>query len=141
MTSEELEALEKLEKAATPIHPIPSVISESGHKHRIGTTFVFHARHVGEAVATFTDEQTARAYIATSGAFPALIAAARENADLRAKLANAEKARDEQAEAVRVLGRELFTRCFLGYDKAWVESEIAKINNPTAAAAVKEAGQ
>jgi hypothetical protein len=64
-----------------------------------------------------------------------------ENADLREKLAASDKARDEQAEAVRVLGRELFTRCFLGYDKAWVESEIAKINNPTAAAAVKEAGQ
>jgi hypothetical protein len=94
MTSEELEALEKLEKAATPIHPIPSVISESGHKHRIGTTFVFHARHVGEAVATFTDEQTARAYIATSGAFPALIAAARENARLRAVVEAARKVHD-----------------------------------------------
>jgi hypothetical protein len=156
LTSEELEALEKLEKAATPIHPIPSVISESGHKHRIGTTFVFHPRHVGEAVATFTDEQAARAYIATSGAFPALIAAARENANLRAKLADAEKALDEQAEAVRVLAKELrrYADCAdelhtCHVDKLPCEAceNIKRLNaatretqnNPTAAAAMKEA--
>jgi hypothetical protein len=84
VTNKELEALEKLEKAATPIYPIPSVIRESGCKHPVGTTFVFHARDIGRVVATFTEEQNAREYIATSGALPALIAAARENARLRA---------------------------------------------------------
>ncbi len=89
----------------------------------------------------------------------------RENADLRAKLAAAEKARDEQAEAVRVLGADIArTQQYVlklrnGY--ADLKRSIGKVscahpsdaltqliqswddfaNNPTAAAAVKEAGQ
>jgi uncharacterized Zn finger protein (UPF0148 family) len=77
----------------------------------------------------------------------------RENADLRAKLAEAEKARDEQAEAVRVLGAALAacnelrkkgrTMTYTTYAtkaSAFGPLWYAVTNNPTAAAAVKEAG-
>lgn len=47
------------------------------------------------------------------------------------------KDRDAQAEAVRVLGRGLFNRCFLGYDREWAAAEIARIPNAIARAAVK----
>ena len=56
----------------------------------------------------------------------------RENADLRARLSAAEKARDEQAEAVRVLA------CGIADVPELLTEAIA--NNPIAAAAVEEAG-
>jgi hypothetical protein len=81
----------------------------------------------------------------------------RENADLRATLAAAENARDEQAEAVRVLANELrwYATCTdelhtCHVDKLPCEAceNITRLNvatretqnNPIAAAAVKEAG-
>ena len=57
--------------------------------------------------------------------------------ELRKKLERLKKERDDQAEAVRVLGRGLFNRCFLGYDHEWAAAEIARIQNPIARAAVK----
>lgn len=86
-----------------------------------------------------------------------------ENADFRARLADAEKARDEQAEAVRVLAHEAanareFRRRLVEYTMSYLDAKgertldlerrliagystlKAKVDeNPTAAAAVKEA--
>lgn len=67
---------------------------------------------------------------------------ARENADLRAKLAAAEKDRDEQREAVRVLGEEAYRHRVdrEGNGVRGMSIEMMAVNaNPTAAAAVKEA--
>lgn len=81
-----------------------------------------------------------------------------ELADLRARLAAAEKARDEQAEAVRKLGFELqgwrcggirFMDGASGYGARSIGIQVLRYfdacrdvdNNPTAAAAVKEASK
>jgi hypothetical protein len=71
----------------------------------------------------------------------------RENADLRAKLAAAEKALDDQAEAVRVLAHEI-SEWRLAHvcspvsliDAPIIRARKRTASNPTAAAAVKEAG-
>lgn len=76
-----------------------------------------------------------------------------EATDLRARMADAEKARDEQAEAVRVLGAALAacnelrkkerTMTYTTYAtkaSAFGPLWYAVTNNPTAAAAVKEVG-
>jgi hypothetical protein len=86
-----------------------------------------------------------------------IAALARENVDLRAKLTAAEKARDEQAEAVRVLAK--YTACKLegqrnhirnavrgsgvlqDWQKRTSRAQTDMMNNLTAAAAVKEAGK
>jgi hypothetical protein len=94
---------------------------------------------------------------------------ARENADIRAKLADAEKARDEQAEAggcffcrdcdavrcepavlspLRHIAEQAGKRNWWNVmhtlqelNKAAIQAMHRDINNPTSAAAVKEVGQ
>ncbi len=67
----------------------------------------------------------------------------KKNADLRARLAAAKKARDEQAEAVRVLAAEVHS-WWVAMDVDPDDEEEGETfnvwHNPTAAAAVKEAG-
>jgi hypothetical protein len=117
MTSEELEALEKLEKAATPGPWDVFADVDLCVYNVIGPAFapiaVVRTRTIDDPPAEDDDGGHAADFTASSlivalrNAAPALIAAARENANLRAKLADAEKALDEQAEAVRVLAGEI----------------------------------
>jgi hypothetical protein len=134
MTSEELEALEKLEKAATP-----------GPWYGC---FDYIVTADDEPIAEyFGNDADCEFIVLLRDAAPALIAAARENADLRAKLAAAEKALDDQAEAVRVLAHEI-SEWRLAHvcspvsliDAPIIRARKRTASNPTAAAAVKEAG-
>jgi hypothetical protein len=166
MTSEELDALEKLEKAATPGPWHEYSNHDSVYGTQIGMIDDADSPHdVFQLADTSFDEDTsntnAELMAALRNAAPALIAAARENADLRAKLADAEKARDEQAEAVRVLAKcysfveadammvadltrhaPLDAESQAKHDSTEAASEALMreiADNPAAAAAVKEA--
>lgn len=68
------------------------------------------------------------------------------NADLRARLEAAEKARDEKAEAVKIIARNYWScvsdQCVGSDEQIWADDVSDDIkNNPTAAAAVKEASE
>jgi hypothetical protein len=175
VTSKELDELETMISHATP-GPWCNVWLDRVYRSVDG----WMAEHVSnsgpishEPDATKYCAANARLIAALRNAAPALIAAARENADLRAKLAEADaacanhraarkeadwnistlkgfiaaadKARDEQAEAVRLLAREVRmwrSSCTYSAKEALriaAEAREETQNNPIAAAAVKEA--
>lgn len=101
MTSEELEALEKLEKAATPGPWDVFADVDLCVYNVIGPAFapiaVVRTRTIDDPPAEDDDGGHSADFAASSlivalrNAAPALIAAARENADIRGKLAEAEE--------------------------------------------------
>lgn len=82
LTEAEIQRLAELHEKATPICTRSfSVVREECGDGKIGDARIWHRDDVGRCVAVFHDAATANAYVHFVNAAPALLAAARENAE------------------------------------------------------------